>query len=369
MVVPSVPGIPDILEGLRKDLERNALRLRNGIKYAAGGEFAPLAPTPSEVVWAEADVHVRRYGRGSQARYRPPVLVFLGLVGRSYVFDLWQGNSIVQQLTDAGFDAYVLDWGVPDVQDAGNTLETYLMGYLPRAIRAVLAESGAEQVNLLTYCMGGCMAVHALAAQPELPVGALVTMASPIDFSKLGPLIDALVEGRIEPDSVLDETGNVPGSIVRESFKSRKPTGDLVNYANLWQNLWNDDYMEGFQAIGRWLHEHIPMPGALFKQVVTQWLQGNGFVTDSLRLGGRPAPLGNVRIPVLAVIATRDDITTEAATKPIVSALTGTKVDLMAVDAGHASLFSGRKAVKAVMPGVFEWLASHSEEIEIHAAS
>jgi polyhydroxyalkanoate synthase len=194
-------------------------------------------------------------------------------------------------------------------------------------------------------------------------------MASPIDFSKLGPLIDALVEGRIEPDSVLDETGNVPGSIVRESFKSRKPTGDLVNYANLWQNLWNDDYMEGFQAIGRWLHEHIPMPGALFKQVVTQWLQGNGFVTDSLRLGGRPAPLGNVRIPVLAVIATRDDITTEAATKPIVSALTGTKVDLMAVDAGHASLFSGRKAVKAVMPGVFEWLASHSEEIEIHAAS
>lgn len=212
-----------------------------------------MAPTASDVVWAEGDVHVRRYRREGPARLDPPVLVFLGLVGRSYVFDLWQGNSIVQLLIEAGFDTYVLDWGVPDEQDSENTLETYLLGYLPRAIRAVLAESGSEQVNLMTYCMGGTMALHALAAQPELPVRALVTMASPIDFSQLGELIGALCEDRIPPDSLLDETGNVPGSVVRESFKSRKPTGDLVNYANLWQNLWNDDYMEGYQAIGRWL--------------------------------------------------------------------------------------------------------------------
>jgi polyhydroxyalkanoate synthase len=368
-MVPSVPGVPDILDGVRKDLERNALRLRNGIKYAAGGQFAPVAPTASDVVWAEGDVHVRRYRREGPARLDPPVLVFLGLVGRSYVFDLWQGNSIVQLLIEAGFDTYVLDWGVPDEQDSENTLETYLLGYLPRAIRAVLAESGSEQVNLMTYCMGGTMALHALAAQPELPVRALVTMASPIDFSQLGELIGALCEDRIPPDSLLDETGNVPGSVVRESFKSRKPTGDLVNYANLWQNLWNDDYMEGYQAIGRRLHEHIPMPGALFKQVVAQWLQRNAFMTDSLRLGGRPAPLANLRMPVLAVIATRDDITTEPSTRPIVEVLTGTKVELMAVDAGHASLFSGRKAMKAVMPSVFEWLASHSEETRIDAAS
>ncbi|HEY1973549.1 MAG TPA: alpha/beta fold hydrolase [Pseudonocardia sp.] len=366
---PSLPGVPSILDGVRKDLERNALRLRNGIKYVAGGEFAPIAPTPSDVVWAQGNVQLRRYRRSGPARFRPPVLIFLGLVGRSYVFDLWEGNSIVALLMAAGFEPYVLDWGVPDRMDSNNTLETYLRGYLPRAIRSVLAESGSEQVNLMTYCMGGCMALHALAAQPELPVRALVTMASPVDFSKLGSLIDALREGRIAPESVLDETGNVPGSLVRESFKSRKPTGDLVNYANLWQSLWNDEYMEGYQAIGRWLHEHIPVPGALFKQVVAQWLRGNGFLTDSLRLEGKPAPLANIRIPVLAVIATRDDITTEPATRPIVTVLTGTKVDLMAVDAGHASLFSGRKAVKAVMPAVFEWLASHSEEIRVNAAS
>lgn len=355
--------IPGILDGIRRDLERNALRLRNGIKYVGGAEFAPVAPTPSELVWNDGGVQVRRYRGAASPRLGPPLLVFLGLVGRSYVFDLWKGNSIVGMLMDAGFDTYVLDWGVPDVQDAANTLETYLQGYLPRAIRAVCAESGSDRVNLVTYCMGGCMALHALAAQPHLPVNAMVTLATPIDFSQLGPLINALRTGRIDPDSVLDETGMLPGSVVRESFKSRKPTGDLVNYANLWQSLWNDEYLEGYQAIGRWLHEHIPQPGALFRQAVAMWLCGNGFLTDSLRLGGRPAPLSAIRIPVLAVIATRDDITPESATAPIVDVLSGTDVDVMAVDAGHASLFSGRRSATIVLPGIVDWLTRHSEEV------
>jgi polyhydroxyalkanoate synthase len=67
---------------------------------------------------------------------------------------------------------------------------------------------------------------------------------------------------------------------------------------------------------------------------------------------------------VLAVIATRDDITTAAATAPIVDALPGTDVELMPVDAGHASLFSGRKAVGKVMPGIFDWLSAHSQAVE-----
>ena len=367
--VVSAPAQGFPLEGLRKDLERNALRLRNGLKWAAGAEFAPAAPTPSDEVWSDGRVQVRRYRRSSPARYRTPLLTFVGLVGRSYVFDLWKGNSVVALQMEHGMDAFVLDWGVPDELDATDTLETYLERYLPRAIRAVLAETGAHEVNLMTYCMGGCMALHALAAQPDLPVRSLVTVATPVDFRGLGPLIDALRTGDIKPDDVLDSTGNLPGSVVRESFKSRKPTGDLVNYANLWQNLWSDEYLEGHQAIGRWLHDHIPLPGALFKQVVPMWLQNNGFLNDSLRLGGRPASLRNITIPVLAVLAMRDDIAVESTTTPMADILTGTTVDLLKVDAGHASLFSGRKAAKVVMPQVFEWIARHSEEYSSHAAS
>jgi polyhydroxyalkanoate synthase len=361
-MTPDLP-VSDVLSGVRREIERTAIRARNGIKYATGSEWAPIGPTPSDVAWEDDRVRLRRYRRERTPTLGPPVLAFLGLVGRSYVFDLWKGNSIVELLMDRGFDVFVLDWGEPDERDAGNTLETYLQSYFPRALRAVLDESGAEQVNALSYCMGGNLALHALAGQPALPIRSLVTMATPVDFRHLGPLIDLLREGRIEPESMLDENGNVPGALVRQSFKLRKPTGDLVQYVNLWQHLWNDDYMEGYQAIGRFLNDHVPVPGAIFRQVAEQWVQGNGFMEDTLRLGGRKVSLADISIPILGVVADRDDIVPEEATTPLVEVLSGADVELMHLDAGHASLTSGRKAVKVVLPHVFEWIAGHSEEV------
>src|SRR5438552_2793972 len=88
-------AVGDVLGSVRREIERSALRARNGIKYVTGGEWAPLAPTPSDVVWGEGKVQLRRYRRQGAARLGPPVLCFLGLVGRAYVFDLWKENSIV----------------------------------------------------------------------------------------------------------------------------------------------------------------------------------------------------------------------------------------------------------------------------------
>jgi polyhydroxyalkanoate synthase len=344
-----------VLDSVRKEVERNAIRARNGVKWFAGSEFAPPHPTPSDEIWRDGKAHVRHYRRATPPRLLPPVVCFLGLVGQSYVFDLYKGGSIVEMLMNHGFDAYVLDWGVADEQDAENTLETYLDGYLPRAIEAICEESGADDVNAFAYCMGGVMIVHGLAARPNLPLRSVVTLASPFDWSRLGPYIDAFRDGTLPLEHVLDGSGNVPGAFVRQSFKLRKPTGDIVNYANLWQHLWNDQYVEGYQAIGRFLHDHIPLPGGVTRQVLQQWMRDNAFMTDSLRFDGRRISLADVRTPLLAVIS-EHDIAPEESTAVIADLLPNAPVEVLRVDAGHVSLFAGRKAVKVVMPTIFEWI-------------
>lgn len=361
--MPTESADAGLLGSIRKEIERTAVRARNGIKWAAGSEFAPEHPTPSDVVWTEGKAQLRRYRRDQPPKLRTPVVCFLGLVGQSFVFDLYKGGSIVEMLMDRGFDAYVLDWGVADQLDAGNTLETYLGHYLPDALEAACEASGSEDVNALAYCMGGVMIVQALAAEVPLPVRSLVTLGSPFDWRHLGSTIDAIAEGKITVDDILDETGNVPGPLLVQSFKRLKPTADLVNYANLWQHLWNDKYMAGYQAIGRFLSAHGPMPGAVARQVVDQWMVENGFYNDTLGFDGRTISLAAVRLPVLAVIAERDDIATLEATLPVVDVLPNADVELLRVDAGHVSLFAGRQAVKEVMPQIFGWIEHHSEEI------
>ena len=244
-------ALGDTVQRVRREVERNAFRARNGLKYATGNEWAPVELTPSDVVWRQGKVHLRRYRRDTPARLGPPVLIWIGLVSRSWVFDLWKGNSFVQRLLDAGFDTYVLDWGEPDEEDAGNTLDTYVEGFIPRGIAAVLRTSGSSDVHVIGYCMGGCMSLMALANQPDLPVRNLITMAMPVDFRHMGPMFDGLRTGRVEIDSLIDHTGNVPASVVHSALKNRKPTADFVQYANLWQNLWNDDFVLGFQAMSR----------------------------------------------------------------------------------------------------------------------
>ena len=71
-------------------------------------------------------------------RYRTPLLFIHSLVSRSYVFDLVPGNSFVETMRDRGFDVYLVDWGVPDELESGNTLETYTDGYIPTIVAEVL---------------------------------------------------------------------------------------------------------------------------------------------------------------------------------------------------------------------------------------
>ena len=287
---------------LKRETERTTIRARNGLKYISGAEWAPHQPTPSDVVWRQGTAELRRY-RSNQLRWREPVILFLGLVSRSYILDLHRNNSIVRTLRDAGLDVYVLDWGTPEPADAGNTLETYVQRYLPRALRTALSETGAERASLVGYCMGGNMALLALASQ-ELPVRSLVTLATPVDFTQLQGLAGAIQERELDPESLVDWSGNIPAQYMSVFFRARNPTTDIPNAARLWENLWNDDFVESHQAMARWAREHVPFPGAAFRQVTDQWLRENAFMKNTLRLAGRRVDLRRVRLPTLSIIAT-----------------------------------------------------------------
>lgn len=113
--------------------------------------------------------------------------------------------------------------------------------------------------------------------------------------------ITALVrEGRLDPEDVVDHTtGNVAPGAVENAFRRLKPKAEYSRYANLWQHLRNDDYVEGYQAMGQWTRDHVPFPGAAFRQTVEQPVRANGLMDGSvatsqrahLLQGSGPGPL------------------------------------------------------------------------------
>lgn len=249
---PSLASPADMLGRIRRDVERSALRARNLIKYVGGLDRPQVGQSPKDVVWSRDKAELWHYRRvGKPVGYTPPVLIVMSLISRSYVLDLSPDNSFIGQLREAGLDVYLLDWGVPDEADAANKLETYVDEYLPRAIQAVERDSGCPEVNVLGYCYGGILALLLAARHPELPIRAMMTMATPIDFDQMG-LFGHLFDHGVKPEDLIDASGNVSPDTIRNGFRVLKPTGDIASYATLWEHLWNDEYMAGYQAMGQW---------------------------------------------------------------------------------------------------------------------
>src|SRR6202011_4515224 len=98
--------------------------------------------------------------------------------------------------------------------DANNDFATYVDEYLPRAIAAVRRETGCEELTMAGYCLGGGLAMLYASGRDDGAVRNLILMATPADFHEMGPTVAALREGRLNPEELIDETGNVPADVL-----------------------------------------------------------------------------------------------------------------------------------------------------------
>ena len=357
--VPTVEPA-DLAARVRRDVGRNLMRARNGVKYATGIDRPQVGQTPKDTVWRSGKAELWHY-RSDQVTTATPVLIVMSLISRSYILDLHPGATFVGALRDAGFDVYLLDWGVPDEAEAGNGLSTYVDELLPGAVEAVLDDSGQDAVQLIGYCYGGLLSLLLGAAHPDLPVASLITMATPVDFDEMGMFGRVFEGSRLRPEDLLDETGNVPAEVIRNSFRVLKPTADLAQYATLWEKLWDDRQVQAFQVMGQWTRDHIPFPGQAFRETVAI-MRDDAVVEDRVRLDGRPVSLRDVRWPLLNVVAQKDHIVPCGAAIPVVELVGSTEAQTLELPAGHVGLVMGKAAATTTMPAIVDWLRRHAEE-------
>ena len=216
---------------------------------------------------------------------------------------------------------------------------------------------------MLGYCFGGVLSLISAARHPELPIRNLALMATPVDFTKMETITALVREGRLDPEDVVEPTGNVSPDVIENGFRLLKPTAEVSQYANLWENLWNDEFMDGYQAMGQWARDHIPFPGAAFRQTTEQLVRNNALMEGTLVLSGEKVDLKAIKWPVLNIMAERDHIVPLAAAEPIVGLVGSKDTEELRLSAGHAGLVAGRKAAKVTLPSIAGWIADHSDKV------
>jgi polyhydroxyalkanoate synthase len=347
------------IDRVRKEVERNALRARNGIRVAAGVARPPLGQTPKDVVWRRGRAELWHYHNDNVA-IQPPLLIIYSLFNKSYIVDLRPGNSFVERLLEAGFDVFLIDWGIPDERDAGNTVEDYIDDYIPAAINVIRRQAGTDEINVLGYCFGGLLSVLHAAHHPASPLQSLTVLTTPCDLQQLGPLGDMFGKTNLDVEQVIDEDGLVPPRIILQGFKSLTPTADATRYVNLLEKLWNDEYVAADQAMAGWGTDHVPLPGGVARQLA-EWIRTNPMINDRLFLGGDRVHLADIKLPFLHVTADRDHIVPEACSAPLLGLIGSEDKHQLRLDAGHIGLVLGKAAHKVSIPTIVEFLKARSE--------
>ncbi len=341
-------------------VERQILRAQNGLAYLTGQLRPATGRTPRNLVWRRDKAQLWRY-QSDQRRHRPPVLIVHSLVSKSYVLDLLPGTSFVRHLLGEGFDVFLLDWLAPDPADAENSLETYVDDYIPKAIAALLEEADAEALTLVGYCFGGVLALLLTASHPELPIRNLMVMATPCDFREMGFMGNMFRDGRLDAADVIDERGLVPARVLDEGFRALKPTDRLVQGASFVQNLWNEESLESFLAIGGWARDQVPFPGAAFRQTVDVLVRENALCKGVVPLHRGEVRLRDIRCPFLNALAERDDITPVASSEPLTRLVGSEDRGELRLRSGHIGFVAGRHAAKVAQPQIADWIRDHGD--------
>src|SRR4051794_38599273 len=107
----------DLRRRVERDVRRAVQRGRNGLRYAAGTNPAPVGQTPKHVIWQRDKARLWRYPNDAIA-YRQPLVLCFSLVSKPYLLDLHPMNSAVRTLSASGFDVMLLEWGVADAVEA-----------------------------------------------------------------------------------------------------------------------------------------------------------------------------------------------------------------------------------------------------------
>ena len=339
-------------------VERQVRRVRNGVAYLAGSAHPAVAQTPRDLVFTRDKARLWRY-RSDRRTVRPPLLIVHSLVSKSTILDLLPGSSMIGFFLREGFDVFLLDWVPADAADAQNTLETYVDGYVPDAVRAAAGEAGAEELTVIGYCFGAVLALLLAAGHPELPIRNLVALTCPCDYREMGFMSRMFMPGRLDPDDVIDDTGLVPAAVMDEGFQSLKPTDRVVQQVTLWENLWNDRWLEGYLAINRWARDQVAFPGATFRQTVDLLIRRNGLLEGVVPLGRRDVRLADIACPFLNVYCEQDTIVRAGSSKPLVGLVGSDDATELVLQSGHIGLVAGRQA-KEAQPQIAEWIRARS---------
>lgn len=292
--------IEDVAEG------KGIVRRRTADVFEKG---KTIAATPGSVVYQNHLFQLVQYDPATPDVAAEPLVYVPPLVNKFYMIDLQPKSSLVKWLVDQGRTVFVISWINPDERHRDCGVEQYVLDGIVEAIEQARAKSGADKVDLFSFCLGGTLVSVALAwlqaqgrsneVNTATLIGSMVDFADMRDWSAFvhEAHLDAL-EGHLERQGFIDSTE------LQQLFAAVR-SNDLI-----WSSVINHYLLDRDAPpsdLLYWFEDGARIPHAFLKSYNRGLLFSNALKEKTgFQVGGVEIDLSRVTTPIF-LIALKDD--------------------------------------------------------------
>ena len=350
----------------RADVEIALARERfvNGLDWLLRDPSSVVGRTPSTPILEQGKLVVRRYGPPDhEPRFAPPVLCVPPLGVRPFIFDLYPEQSVIGLLLEEGFSVYLVDYGVPDETDQDLSLDDYVLRFVPTACEAVRKDSGHRELSLLGYCLGAIFAMAHVVANGDDDVRNVIDVSAPVDPGRatLMTLLMGLLARQSE--ELVKRTGGVSAETAGALFRVVTPVRNVTRYADLFMNMWDRRYVDGFDAMNEWMRQLVGWPRDAYLQLSRDFTRKNLLARGRWVVGGRGADLADFRASLLVLAGQTDALAPPRAVRSVLGLVSSEDKTFRKVPGGHMGVLAGQRARNEVWRPAARWLAERSDPV------
>jgi len=349
-------SIPDRIQ---TEVQRAIQRSIKGVEYFASSG-PTLGSTPKDTLVARGTMRLYHYRPLADEIYRVPVLIVMATTNRGYILDMVPGMSFIEFLLKQGYDVYMLDWTAPTPEEKSLRMEDYVLDFIPDCIRRIQRDSGEPDVSIIGYCFGGVLSLLYASIHADGPLKNLICFTTPIDFRQMTLFSNFSDRRYFDVDRLIDSVGNMPPEMILTSFEMLRPASRAAGQGQLWENIWNDEYVKSYRMFDRWANDTLPLAGEYFRQITKDLMWDNKLFNDTMTVGGRKASLADITVPILHAVAEHDHIVPYEAARHLIAKIGSADKEEIMLKGGHVSLVAGANAIKRLWPKLDSWLSERS---------
>ncbi|MGP7816304.1 alpha/beta fold hydrolase [Niallia sp. 01092] len=333
-----------------KNQRRSYLHPTDSLDYDAG-------PTTRHAVWKKNKATLWYYPAPTK-RYKEPVYLVYSLANKPYILDLGPSISFIQALTNAGYDAYLIDFGIPAFEDRFISIDDYIVKYIDKGYQRALRHAGVDEMNIIGFCLGGTLAaIHAAFTKEKIKN--LILAVTPIDFHSF-PDYDkwllALRNGEVDINELTDRIGIVPATFIKYGTKMIVAPITFSHYLSLLKLPPDPKHLYKWTRMNEWTNDHIPFTGEAGKKIMNDFIRDNKVLKGGLTINGEIIDFKNITCNFLGFATKNDPLVPSNLCEPIVDLISSEDKTFKLLEAGHISLVTKEK----LMDFMDLWLEEHS---------